>query len=192
MCYNTLKTEDYSGYKIELWYDDNYDIRDCDRLGKFYTNIPRYLDPDNVQINEILDENDKVKDGYICLFVYAYIHGGVALSTSSFSDPWDSGLGGIMATTLEDAKKWGMVSTATKDDVLEILKSEVDELDAVCQGQVYGFTIYDDNDNTLDSCGGFIKDHEAAMGEARSIIDYWIQEEYKRLFAEAMNFEPMD
>lgn len=189
---NILKKEDYQGYTIEVWYDDYYDIRDCDRLGKFYTNIPRHLNPDGVGIEEILDDNNNVKDGYICVYVYAYIHSGIALSTSSFSDRWDSGLGGVVATTLDDAKKWGVASTATENDVLEILKQEVDELDAVCRGEVYGFTIYDESGNNVDSCGGFLKDNEAAMDEARGIVDYWIQEEYKRLFAEAMNFEPMD
>lgn len=174
-----IETEEYKGYTINVYYDEIADYNDCDHLGTFYTNVPRYLDPDGHEIDEILDENGKVENAeYVYVIVYAYIHSGIALSTSRnkypFTDPWDSGVGGIMAVSKEQVKKMYGHKIVTKKDrerTLDTLTAEVRELNAYCQGDVYGYVIHDENNNEIDSCWGYVGDIDYCLGEARKIID---------------------
>ena len=99
------KQEEYRGYTIKVLYDDDpHDPREWDNLGTIYSNHRRY-DPDGHSIEEIIDSDGKLDrefvKNHIMLDIYAYEHGGITLSTSSggqFSDPWDSGLFGIIDT----------------------------------------------------------------------------------------------
>ena len=150
---NIIETKEYRGYTINIYpdYDARYD--DCDHLGTFYTNVPRELNPDGHIIDEILDENNYLRDDeYICVVVYAYIHGGIALSVSKsgqFSDLWDSGVGGVMAISKERAKKefgYKIVSKSLRTKVRRTLIAEINELDAYCQGRVYGYEILGDDE----------------------------------------------
>ena len=111
--------------------------------------------------------------------VNAYIHGGVALSTSDewpFNDRWDGGLGGVMATTRERAKEW-LGRDATDDEIRESLQKDVDELDVFCQGEVYGFTITDENGEIIESVGGYVGDENYCREEAKSFVDSYSEEQ---------------
>lgn len=191
---NTIETIDYKGYKIGVWYDNISEYGDSDHLGKFYSNL-RSWNPDKRDVDEafedgIFDRNSRVKEELIYIDVYAYIHSGIALSTSrrgQFADPFDSGLAGVMACTREDARKW-LGDNYTVEDVEKLLESEVEEMDAFCQGHVYGFTIYDEDGNDFDSVCGFVGDMECCINDAKETIDNMLQDEYQEQFTESMEY----
>ena len=109
-----VKTETYKGHEIEIWLDEYADYSDDDHLGTFYSNL-RDWNPDKKEIDEafedgIFDQEGHIKEELIYVDVYAYIHGGIALSTSrsgQFADRWDSGRAGIMACTIPPLRLQG-------------------------------------------------------------------------------------
>lgn len=86
--------------------------------------------------------------------VYMYDHSGVALSTSPFSCPWDSGQVGVIyanARKLQEEFPDGWDSNVVKD----IFTSEVEEFGQWLNGETYGYIITEDGVE-VDSCWGFI------------------------------------
>lgn len=189
-----VKTETYKGYKIEIWWDECADYRDSDHLGKFYSNL-RDLNPDKKEIDEafengIFDKEGRIRDELIYVNVYAYIHSGIALSTSrrgQFADTWDSGWAGVMACTIDEARKW-LGDNCTIEEIEKHLESEVEELDHFCQGEVYGFTLYDEDGTEEDSVGYYVGDIDYCLECAKGMVDAYEKYEYERQFNESMNY----
>lgn len=103
-------------------------------------------------------------DDYWIFPLFAYIHGGVALSLGAFGCPWDSGqIGYVLASRAE----W-----ADKDAAEVAARSLVADWDAYCQGQVFGFTVTDGDGDPVDSCWGFVGDEDGAEAEGRSVAEY--------------------
>lgn len=112
------------------------------------------------------DEIDAIAhdDNMIVLPVYAYIHGGVLLSTSPFGDPWDSGQCGIIYMTKETSKEW-----PNEDAAKAALKSEVETFGAYLAGEVYGWVVKDDCDEVIDSCWGYYRQEDAEQDAKQSL-----------------------
>ena len=94
--------------------------------------------------------------------VYAYSHGGMTISTSPFSCPWDSGTLGFVIITKEDLKKefgWKVITKKRLDSVInrldKIIEGEVSVLDEYISGEVYQFSIENEDGEVEDSCCGF-------------------------------------
>ena len=141
-------------YRIEVWYDNDTEI--------FWNDIQYYLTENNIEIFSNLSRYSLAKNeqryqgnaeeleqkGYDLRPIYAYIHGGVALSLGrggQFSDQWDSGLAGVAA-----------VKGKFTPEQEEALKHYIEDYNKLEDSTIYGFTIYDENDEVVDSCGGFI------------------------------------
>lgn len=192
---NIVNSETYKGYTINIYWDEDAQYNDYEHFGTFYTNVPRYIDFGD-GIGDILTEDGKLNTGdYICVPVYAYIHSGIALSCGrggQFSDPWDSGLGGVMAVSKEQAKiKLGYKKCCKQliKKVKRLLMAEVEELNHYCQGQVFMFIILDEDGGIVDSSGGFVGDDDECLQEARDNVDALIYYEYERMFTEAMRLQ---
>jgi len=109
------------------------------------------------------------KDG-VLLPLYLYDHSGITMSTSSFRCPWDSGqVGYIYATADQIMKEFGppetvldRIANRPSPEMLEkakrLLKIEVETYDMYIRGDVYGFTIKDENGTYSDSCWGYYGD----------------------------------
>lgn len=73
------------------WWDDGY----CEIA--YQTHCRNCLGTKPMTFEEIKDISRQIKKGELTgLPVYAYIHGGVVLSTTPFTDPWDSGQSGYV------------------------------------------------------------------------------------------------
>ena len=79
---------------------------------------------------------------YNIQYIYKYEHGQVAYNTGGFSCPWDSGRAGFIVSKHD---------YDTQDSIVK-------EYSHWANGEVYGFTVEDDEGEVLDSCGGFIGD----------------------------------
>lgn len=182
--------ENYKNHKIEIWYDEDARWDDYEHLGTFYTNIPREFNPDNHLVGELRNDEGLINgDKYVFVCVNAYIHGGIALSTSEgwpFNDRWDSCFAGCMACTMEKARNW-FGKECTKKDVVECLESEVRELNAYASGEVYGFTIYKDGE-WIEAVGSYT-DYDNCINAAKGMVDAYEQGENEAAFKEQMETE---
>ena len=94
--------------------------------------------------------------------VYIYEHSGIAISTGSYGDPWDSGCAGFAYIEKCKYEKIGL-AWDTKD-ARETIESEVHMYDQYLQGDVYMYCEeeYDagnDSFYTSENCGGFYSDN---------------------------------
>lgn len=100
--------------------------------------------------------------------LYAYIHGGVALSTDSFSCQWDSGQAGWAIITQSKSDEMGFGSF-TLEQLHEAIKSEVKEYHHFLNGEVYGYEVSDGEGEILDTCFGYIGDKDGCIDDAKLI-----------------------
>lgn len=117
-------------------------------LGKiYYFNRSRYRLGTTPVNSDKLDEIVlKIRQGeLIGLPVYAYVHSGVALSTTPFSCGFDSGLSGFIACSHEDACEW-YGAEMPKDEIIEVLRNEVEEFSKFLAGDVYVIKILVDGE----------------------------------------------
>lgn len=185
------ETIKHKGYTIELWRDIYASYSDDEHLGTFYSAIPRYCYPDDADMCDLLDDDDRIPNEYIYLVVFAYIHGGVALSVSQKQfDVYDSGLGGIMAVSYDKARQWlkPMPDDELEKHAKEILASEVEELNEYCNGNIWGFTVYNKEGEEHLSRGNIIGS-ELALEEAEDEIAYLEKEDYVNSFKEALKYD---
>lgn len=106
--------------------------------------------------------------GSVVLPLYLYDHSGITMSTGSFNDPWDSGQVGWIICTPEKIRKEYNVTRITQKlraQVEQMLISEVKTYDHYLTGNVYGFSLSDDEGEMVDSCAGFYGDDLDGMIE---------------------------
>lgn len=165
---DTIKTEKFGNITLELHYDTSPDSpRDWDTVGTIvYTSTRYFLGDECISHEEMQDISDKIDSGELLgLPVYAHIHGGVTLSTGSFSDPWDSGQCGYIYTTKEKARKeFG----EDLDKLFKCLEGEIESYSQFLSGEVYGYVVKDAEGDTVDSCWGFYGEEDDAWSEGVS------------------------
>lgn len=165
-------------YTIKIFRDD-FPIsprEDCDNLG---TIIHWSCNYDIGEINGRKDDIDphefatqKTKDGAVILPVYLYDHSGITINTTGFSCQWDSGQVGWIFADKDAIRKWYQVKNITKklkERVCESLINEIEIFDKYIRGEIYGFTIEDEEGENVESCWGFY-DEKECMEEAESQV----------------------
>ena len=151
---------------MAIQYDMNPESpREWDNLGTIYSNH-RWYDPDGHQIEEIMNDYDNSLSkeflaGHIYLPVYGYEHSGLSISTGRgypFNDRWDSGVFGIIAVSKDKIRKeYGCrrISTKLREQVLDLLRSEIKTLNQYYNGEVYAYTVEDERGYIVESCCGY-------------------------------------
>ena len=92
---------------------------------------------------------DGPDDGGTIKPLYLYDHGSVAISTTPFSCPWDSGQVGWAYITKEQAESQGL------PDPAKIIEDEVETYGQYLNGEVYGFSVDDEEGHFIDSSWGY-------------------------------------
>jgi len=142
----------------------------CDRIaeqfGTNYGAMARAID------GSLLEE---IQRQYLVLPLYLMDHSGLAMSTSSFNDPWDSGqVGWIYVSKADALKEFG--SAELTDDIRkraeDLMHSEVAVYDCYLRGECYGFELYKNGELT-DSCWGFLGDLDSVK---KDMADYLPEE----------------
>ena len=129
-----LKKFEHAGKTVRIVSDDDplNPRTDWDNLGTItYREGSRYILGDKATTTEEMEEIAARRD-VICLPVYAYIHSGIALNTTGFHCPWDSGQSGIIYVEREKVRKeWGKkrISPKLYNQILEVLKIHEPELE---------------------------------------------------------------
>lgn len=175
---NVIEMIKRNGFTAHICYDSNpmNPRKDWDNLGKI---VSRKLTSDEEFEFSGAKECDikRLKTEFgatVILPIYMYSHGGETINTTGFSCPWDSGqVGWIFATTEDICKLYGCkrVNPATRSKVKQLLIDEIETYDQYIRGEVYGYVLFDNAGNEIDSCWGFYG-LDYIKEEVNSIIDY--------------------
>lgn len=129
-------------------------------------------------IIESMNFEDKWKllesEGFYCLPIFIYEHGGITMNIGGFSCPWDSGQAGWIYTTKDEILKAEIRVKSEKGNYIKVtnqnwkfaaqsvLKDEVKTYDMYLQGDVYGYVIDEIEMDNLTSvtCGKSILDED--------------------------------
>lgn len=139
--------------KLESLEQTQYTYYSCARVDAGYS-FSDALDYANVKYDRVKSALiDKVIDEhYLIAPLYLYDHSGLAMSTGSFSCPWDSGCVGVYVLTAEEieAEFGGCWEKARKyvDAVVETYSQWLG-------GDVCGYIAEDEDGEFIDSCTGF-------------------------------------
>lgn len=175
-------------------YNDTIDCPFCDsEEGCVHCNESGEMDNplciDHIRDNGIADGNEMLEgldynpvdpeDAFFAVLpVYRFEHGNVALSTSGFSCPWDSGCAGMAWITPEGAKSLGLPDSAEGyGRASEIISYTVEEYGEWVNGEVYQWDLWEADTcdccshtewEVVDSCTGYIggDGREAAVSDA--------------------------
>ena len=125
------------------------------------------------------------KDVAVVMAVHKYQHSGVGYSTSygyPYNCRWDSGTVGFIFATKKDIREnWG-IKRVTKEKIEhteKILSSEIDTFSQWANGDIVGFELEEDGEQT-DSCYGFF----GYDIEENGVLDH-VGEEWKEIVKEA-------
>jgi len=183
-----IETEEYKGYKIEIRQDEYAESpREWDNIGKMICFHGRYDLGDKHELSssdfsgweELEEFIYKEYNPLIVLPLYLYDHSGITMNTTEFHCRWDSSQVGFIYVSKENVKKeWNVkkISPKLKEKVKKLLISEVKTYDYYIRGNVYWYSIVDENENTLDTLSGFFGDNENSglLEDAKNMIDHII------------------
>lgn len=139
--------------------------RDWENLGKMFCFHKRYVLGDKNELTSSQfngwDEMESYlrKQYSVVLPMFMYDHSGVALSTSSFSCRYDSGQIGFIVASREEVLKCFGVKRLTKkvlESVAKALKGEVELYSHYVNGDVFSYTVEDEDGDVIGGCGGII------------------------------------
>lgn len=189
-----LETKEYKGLTITTSIDEYPENpRNYDNLGTMVCFHNRYNLGDNTHNYKKEDytswdelEKDILKQEGACVIypVYMYDHSGLAFSFSSFYNAplpqfhaqFDSGQIGFMFVSKKKIRKeYGKAGKVEIEKAQDVLLAELEAFQRYVSGDVYYFTIEDENDDIVDSCGGF-NSEEDALEEAKLSVDYIVKE----------------
>ena len=107
----------------------------------------------------------KAEKPAVILPLYMYDHSGIALSTTPFSCRWDSGQLGF-ALIKKDSKR---LTAKEKERLTKVLLACVEEYSQYINGEVYMYTVYDENEDVVECVGGYYKEEDAEE-DAKDVI----------------------
>jgi hypothetical protein len=157
------ETIEYKGFRIEIYFeDDPGNPRDWDCLGTMVCfhrrmNLGDKHDYTVDSLKEALRSGD-----FLYLPIFAYEHGGITISTrleEQWPDhQWDCGqLGYIIVNKDAVRKEYGIkrISKKMHQRVLGYLKNEINVYDDYLTGSVFGFQVFNPNDEEVGTVWGY-------------------------------------
>jgi hypothetical protein len=180
---NTIRK---GNYELEILQDENPESpREWGNMGTMICFHRRYNlgDKHNFSVEEA-EKMVKGEDICVSLPLYLYDHGGITMSTGSFSCKWDSGQVGWIFVTKEQVRKEYNVKRITKDivkKVTRVLEGEVETYDQYLTGDVYGYRVSKidvcdkgcEHKEQVDSCWGYYGE-ENAQEEGERTLEYYL------------------
>jgi len=201
----TLHTEEYHGYTIDIVPDDcDESPREWDNLGTMACFHRNYTLGDKHDLT--VDDLKAIvqRDDVLALPLFLYDHSGISMSTGRaypFDCPWDSGQVGYIYITHENVlKEYGKPLAQSLKKAEKYLQGEVTTYDEYLTGQVYGYVVKDAHGEHVDSCYGFYGSYDdpdhSALSEARTSADHHATEQKKqheaRLKAQIKHHTPLE
>ena len=155
-----IKTVTRNGLTARVFHDDlSESPRGLENMGAIVTKKSRHISIQEGNLSFTEAEKAIERDEVLGLPVYAYVHGNIALSTSPFSCPWDSGQVGFITASKEKVREVYGVKRITKqvrELALKGLKCEVALLGDYVNGDVYYVQVFNDKGDVVEDGGGFL------------------------------------
>jgi len=169
---NIYETIDYQGMKINIFYDEDYDMPNAwDNPDAFLCSDYRglHVDSESISASECRDAANEGKwflNGFYIFPVSIYDHSGISLSLGS-SRGWDY-TNGHAFVCVRRTKGWSWAKAKAE----KIADGVIDEWNCALEGDVYGFVAEDAEGNEIESCWGFYgtEGREEAVSEAKDAI----------------------
>lgn len=127
-------------------------------------------------------ERDYPRCVILPLYIYSHGGGGIAISTSPFSCPWNSGRLGLIFLSEDGIKTIYGVTEITpelRERAEGLLQEEVREYDDWGQGRCCGWIVKNKDGNVVDSCWGYIGDTSYPLDEGIRSAKWLIGHEQK-------------
>jgi len=183
-----IESAEHDVFTIEIHTDEYPESpRDWDNFGTMICFHSRYAlgDKHDMDIDELTALVARA-DVY-SLPLYLSYHSGLAMNTTGFSCPWDSGQIGYTYVTREKVlSEFGVdvVDTKLLEKIYTYLRAEVATYDAYLRGDVYGYTILDSDGETVHSCYGYYDTGDCRL-QAENALQWHVSEQF-RIDAETM------
>ena len=179
-----MMTVSSDGYKLSVFRDEDApNPREWDNLGRMVCWHRRYNLGDEHSFEDVEDflESEEYKNAIVILPVYMYDHSGLAFSTVSFEDKWDSGQVGYIYVTQERAKMFfgREITESDHEGIKELLVGEVETYDQYFQGDCYGFKISNEHGDVVDSASGY---YGSRITDVLQEMKESVNVEYEELF----------
>lgn len=181
-----FETVKYKGFKIRIYQDfDPINPREDDGNLTVIACWHRRINLGDRQIASQNDADDLVEELGDCLTIkplYIYDHGDITISLHPFGDPWDSGQVGFVFVPRKqvcEVMGWKIVTKKRREWLMKQVELEIKVYDQYLRGECYGYEVEDDNDESIDSCGGFLgSDHEKSglLDMARGAVDHVLRQ----------------
>ena len=181
-----MKTYTMGNKRVRIEQDDDAAMnpREWDNLGTIVAWHRRYILGDEQPRESVEEWKERMTDWeegdaetaeekfdrlFVWLPVYMYNHSGIAINTSGFSCPWDSGQIGFIYVSRAQLERERM----TEEQAREYMNGEIETYDKYLRGDVYYFVEEEYDEETgewveVDSCGGFYGDE----WETNGMTDY--------------------
>lgn len=167
---HAIHTETLGDYKLTIHYDpDPINWRkEGETLGTLFCKHRRYNLSDEGAEDAFTetDEGRKMRDDiFVAVPVYMYEHSGIQLRAGKpFSDPWDSGLVGVIYVTTERARaEYGDLTGEARVRCVQALTAEIEEYSKYISGEVYAYRVEGPN-GVEETCGGFYGAYDGPDG----------------------------
>lgn len=179
----SIETETYKGHEIDIDYDQNPESpREWDNICIIHVAHRNYTFGDinyNDRETYLEAKREAKRNGDLILPLYMYDHSGITIALTPFSCCWDSGqVGFVQVPRKKMMEEFGkkIFTKQLKEKGRDHAEAEVKNLDTYIRNDIVGYSI-DDGDG--DSCCGYYS-VEDAMDEAKSSIDYIVEEAKKK------------
>lgn len=175
-----------------VWRDPDPDNpRRWDNVGTMHCAHQRYSFGDSKATTPWVDGDYRAKvlrdDVLVWLPIYMYDHSGITVSHTPFSCQWDSGLLGWHYVTKKAAaeNRPDLQGSELIERCKDAMADELKTYDEYLQGDVWGYTITDEEGDEVDSCGGFYGDDidqnglldSAGMEHFKGLLAAWSERE---------------
>lgn len=148
----------------------------------------RYSDPAEGECGKDAEEvrqwcKDNAREWFI-MNLFMYEHSAVALRAgyaNPFSCPWDSGQVGIIALKKSE---WGKGKGERNAKRAKYAKDAAEYYGRWMNGETYGYILFNEDGEELDSCWGYIG-YDEVEEAAKESADYYVKEEGERKAREA-------
>lgn len=216
---NDIETIEYKGYTIHIQADDNpYSPREWDNLGTMVCWHRNYIlgdvqprqEPIDYVIEQINQQQQRdnlyenipaakimamFEKHNLVIPIMAYEHGGITIRAYDYGNfpdqQWDCGqLGFIFVSKDKIKEEYGNSGKRNMEKARQLLLSEIKTYDDYLTGQVYGYIIEDEEGEHIDSCWGYYGEIDDIVKEAKSIIDYEIDEAKKKAWEKYIEKQP--
>ncbi len=178
-----------NGITLSIGYDEFAENpRNWDNVGTMVCFHRRYMLGDKHNYNDLQEffNGEDYNNAFVIKPLFLYDHSGISLSTKSFNGrvpyaEWDSMQVGYIFIRKDEVKdKLGFEPIdENREQIERMIESEVAVYNNYLEGNTFEYSLRNEDEKIIESCGGFIAD---SVKEAITMMKDYTSVEYESLF----------